>query len=82
MNERNKDSLRAAVRERYGQIAESTPSGCCAGSACGDAPAVDLNSLSQALGYSAAEVLAVFSPTVSLTSHPTSRRSSPKPIEC
>lgn len=59
MNERNKDNLRAAVRERYGQVAESAPSGCCAGSACCDAPTVDLNRLSQALGYSAAEVLAV-----------------------
>jgi SAM-dependent methyltransferase len=59
MNERNNDSLRAAVRERYGQVAENAPSGCCAGAACGDAPAVDPDSLSQALGYSAAEVLAV-----------------------
>ncbi len=59
MNEMNNDNIRAAVRERYGQVAENDPSGCCAGSACCGAPAVDLDNLSRALGYSAAEVLAV-----------------------
>lgn len=54
MNELNNDSIRAAVRERYGQAAENAPAGC-----CGGAPSVDLNNLSQALGYSAADVLAV-----------------------
>jgi len=60
MNELEHDRLRQAVRERYGQVAESDDRGCgCGPTSCCDAPAVSLEGLSQAMGYSAAEVLAV-----------------------
>jgi SAM-dependent methyltransferase len=53
------DEIRQAVRERYGEVAASDGAGCgCAPSCCG-APAVGVEGLSQAMGYSAAEVLAV-----------------------
>ena len=60
MTELEHDTLRQAVRERYGQVAESDDQGCgCGPSSCCGAPAVSLEGLSQAMGYSAAEVLAV-----------------------
>jgi arsenite methyltransferase len=60
MNELEHDRLRQAVRERYDQVAESDDRGCgCGPTSCCDVPAVGLEGLSQAMGYSAAEVLAV-----------------------
>ncbi len=60
MTELEHDTLRQAVRERYGRVAESDDPGCgCEPTACCEAPAVSLEGLSQAMGYSAAEVLAV-----------------------
>ncbi|MBK1718230.1 arsenite methyltransferase [Thiocystis violacea] len=59
MNELNNDTIRQAVREHYGQVAVGTPTGCNDGGGCCGAPTVSLDSLSQSLGYSAAEVLAV-----------------------
>jgi SAM-dependent methyltransferase len=53
------DEMRQAVRERYGRVAESDGAGCGCGPSCCDAPAANADSLSQGMGYSAAEVLAV-----------------------
>jgi SAM-dependent methyltransferase len=59
MNALKSDEVRQAVRERYAQVAVSDGVGCgCAPSCCG-APAVSTEGLSQTMGYSAAEVLAV-----------------------
>lgn len=59
MNELNNDAIRQAVRERYGQIAEGTGTGCADSGNCCGAPTASLDSLSRSLGYSAAEVLNV-----------------------
>jgi arsenite methyltransferase len=53
------DEIRQAVRERYGRVAESDGAGCGCGPTCCGSPAVSADSLSQHMGYSSAEVLAV-----------------------
>jgi arsenite methyltransferase len=53
------DEIRQAVRERYGQVAENDGAGCGCGPTCCGSPAVSADSLSQGMGYSAAEVVAV-----------------------
>ena len=53
------DEIRQAVRERYGQVAENDGAGCGCGPTCCGSPAVSADSLSQGMGYSAAEVAAV-----------------------
>ena len=57
MSETKHDEIRQAVREQYGQIAESDGCGC--GSACCSDTPVSADVLSQALGYSANETGAV-----------------------
>jgi len=53
------DEIRQAVRERYAEVAVSDGAGCgCAPSCCG-APTVSAQGLSEAMGYSTAELLAV-----------------------
>jgi arsenite methyltransferase len=59
MSELEHDTLRQAVRERYGQVAEGDGVGCGCDTTCCGAPAVSVEGLSEAMGYSAAEVLAV-----------------------
>jgi len=59
-DEQRHEEIRQAVRERYGRVAETDATGCgCGPSTCCEAPSIDLETLSQSLGYSAAEVLAV-----------------------
>jgi SAM-dependent methyltransferase len=53
------DAMRQAVRERYARVAESEGAGCGCGPNCCGSPTVSTDSLSLAMGYSAAEVLAV-----------------------
>lgn len=57
MSETKHDEIRQAVREQYGQIAESDGCGC--GSSCCSAAPASADALSQALGYSANETGAV-----------------------
>lgn len=59
MNDVKHDGIRQAVRQQYGQIAESGGCGC--GPACCGSPAASASAdtLSQALGYSADETGAV-----------------------
>lgn len=60
MTERHPEAIREAVRARYGRVAQAQSAGCGGGSStCCAAPAVDAAALSQTMGYSAAEVLAV-----------------------
>lgn len=58
MNEQSKDSVRAAVREQYGQVARAAGAGdnCCAPGCCG--PSSNANA-SLALGYSVDDLAAV-----------------------
>ena len=59
MTDLTNDLIRTAVRDRYGRIAESDGAGCgCAPSCCGTAQPTP-ESMSLALGYSAADLLAV-----------------------
>ena len=54
------DSIRQSVREQYGRVAETKIAGCGGGSGCCEAsPSATVETLSQALGYSAEEVGAV-----------------------
>ena len=53
------DEIRQAVRQRYGRVAESDGSGCGCGPTCCDTPPVNVDRLSQDLGYTADEVGAV-----------------------
>jgi arsenite methyltransferase len=50
------DSIRQAVRQRYGRVAEGDGAGCGCGTACCDTPAADAQALSQKLGYTAEDV--------------------------
>ncbi|MGE5152721.1 MAG: arsenite methyltransferase [Bdellovibrio bacteriovorus] len=66
MSEQQSDTIRRAVRDRYGRLAETETetetetAGCgCAPASCCGTPAVDAAALSQTMGYSAAEVRAV-----------------------
>ncbi|MBI5463189.1 MAG: arsenite methyltransferase [Gammaproteobacteria bacterium] len=60
MDAMKNDTIRQAVREQYGRVAESNSAGCGGGSGCCEAaPATDAEIQSQALGYSADEVGAV-----------------------
>src|SRR5512138_1079092 len=57
MNDVKHDEIRQAVRQQYGQIAESDGCGC--GTSCCNSAPVSANALSQAVGYSADETGAV-----------------------
>ncbi|OHD79168.1 MAG: hypothetical protein A3J97_15690 [Spirochaetes bacterium RIFOXYC1_FULL_54_7] len=61
MNELEKKSIRQAVRDSYGKIAESKTPGCnCQGEACcGSSNSGSAEGISMALGYSGEEVHAV-----------------------
>lgn len=51
------DNIRQAVREQYGKVAESDESACCSGStSCCSIVNADAKAVSQALGYSSAEL--------------------------
>jgi arsenite methyltransferase len=54
MNEQTNDSIRAKVREEYGQVARTGTGACCAAGCCGASPGA-----SGALGYSNEEMAAV-----------------------
>lgn len=54
MSEQTKDTVRAAVREQYGNVARAKTSGACAPGCCGPAPDASL-----ALGYSAEDLASV-----------------------
>jgi arsenite methyltransferase len=59
MSELDNDRIRQVVRERYAGVAQGGETGCCGPSTCCDPPKIDAGGMSQAMGYSAAEVLAV-----------------------
>jgi len=59
MSELDNDRIRQVVRERYAGVAQDSDRGCCGSSFCCDTPKIDAQGMSQAMGYSAAEVLAV-----------------------
>jgi arsenite methyltransferase len=59
MTELEHDRMRQAVRERYARAAGDDEEGCGGEPSCCGAPGVGLETLSQAMGYTAAEVLAV-----------------------
>ncbi len=53
------DKIRQEVRQQYGRVAESNGAGCGCGPSCCDTPAASAETLSQGLGYSASDVVAV-----------------------
>ena len=53
------DEIRQAVRQQYGQVADSGGTGCGCGPSCCDTPAASAETVSQGLGYSADDVVAV-----------------------
>ncbi|WP_280818874.1 hypothetical protein [Thiorhodococcus minor] len=59
MSELDNDKIRQVVRDRYAVIAQGAEAGCCGPSTCCGTPTIDTAGLSQAMGYDAAEVLAV-----------------------
>jgi hypothetical protein len=59
MSELDNGRIRQVVRERYAGVAQDGETGCCGPSTCSDTPKIDAEALSQAMGYSAALVLAV-----------------------
>ncbi|MBK1724643.1 arsenite methyltransferase [Thiocystis violacea] len=59
MSELENDRIRQVVRERYALMAQDGEAACCGPSTCCDTPKSNVEGLSQAMGYSAAEVLAV-----------------------
>jgi arsenite methyltransferase len=59
MSEIDNDRIRQVVRERYAGVAQDSDRGCCGSLTCCDTPKIDAQGMSQAMGYSAAEVLAV-----------------------
>jgi arsenite methyltransferase len=59
MSELDNDRIRQVVRERYAGVAQDGETGCCGSSTCCDTPKIDAQGMSQAMGYSATEVLAV-----------------------
>jgi arsenite methyltransferase len=59
MSTLNSEEIRQAVRERYAEVAVSDGAGCGCAPSCCAAPTVSAESLSQTMGYSTAELLAV-----------------------
>ena len=59
MSELDNDRIRQVARERYAGVAQDSETGCCGSSTCCDTPKIDAQGMSQAMGYSATEVLAV-----------------------
>jgi SAM-dependent methyltransferase len=53
------DEIRQAVRQQYGQVADNGGAGCGCGPSCCDTPAASAETVSQGLGYTAADVVAV-----------------------
>jgi arsenite methyltransferase len=56
MNAVKNDEIRQAVRQQYGQVANSDAVGCGCGTTCCNTPTVSAEALSQGLGYTADDV--------------------------